>query len=70
MLNKTNLKKNARIEARVTSEIKEKLNKKAEMYGGLTKFLEEIARKDIILVDREVSKLLREDVRQKAVSCI
>lgn len=59
------MSKNHRIEARVSEEVKRKLEKKAENYGGITKFLEELSRKDILLVDKEVSKLLLPNVRQK-----
>ena len=50
--------KNHRIEARVNEDTKKALLKKAESYGGLTRFFEELAKKDIIIVDKEVLFLL------------
>jgi hypothetical protein len=53
------MSKNHRIEARVSEDIKLALERKAEVYGGVTRFLEELARKDIILVDKKISHLLK-----------
>jgi len=50
--------KNNRIEARVSADTKEALIRKAESYGGMTRFLEELAKKDIIIVDKKISLLL------------
>lgn len=51
--------KNHRIEARVDKDTKDALERKAAAYGGITRFLEELARKDIIVVDKQISLLLK-----------
>lgn len=50
--------KNHRIEARVDKDIKEALERKAEVFGGITPFLEKIAKFDIVIIDSNAAKLI------------
>jgi uncharacterized protein (DUF1778 family) len=53
------MSKNHRIEARVSEDTKRNLLRKAEAYGGITNFLEIIARKDIVILDENASKAIK-----------
>ena len=50
--------KNHRIEARVDQDTKEALERKAALFGGMTQFLENLARFDIVILDSNASRLV------------
>ena len=53
--------KNYRIEVKVKKDIKDAIERKAASYGSITRFIEELAKKDIIIVDKRLSNLLKGD---------
>ena len=54
------MSKNHRIEAKVSQDTKNAILKKAESYGGITGFLEAMAKFDIVILDNNTSKLIKE----------
>ena len=51
--------KNHRIDLKLEKEVKEKIERKAEPYGSVTKFIEYLARYEFVILDKNALSMLK-----------